>query len=271
MSKLACFVALLCAACGTSVQPSDGSASTDAVVTDASSIADVEIVEPTSLVRVVRIPASPTLGERTEVLAWLLLPEREAPGGVDRDMGECFYRRRPPLQATRFHTDGMATWGYRSVRRSLALPSPTWPLADGITEAHPNTGDVVNVALQGSSFPDFSLSAPMPSELTVTSHSSGTTISYPTRGESLTVEWAVPSAPASVRIGINFNDTQELHCIVPATRGRFMMEEPLLEMFRDATTAQLVVGHVQVQRVVVGNRSLRYIVERRGILATFER
>jgi hypothetical protein len=49
------------------------------------------------------------------------------------------------------------------------------------------------------------------------------------------------------------------------------MEEPLLEMFRDATSAQLVVSHAQVQRVLAGNRSLRFVVERLSVVATFAR
>jgi hypothetical protein len=204
-------------------------------------------------------------------LAWLSLPNAASPLAIDRDIGECFYRRRLPSELPRYHTDGMATWSYRNVRRPLTLPGPTWPLADAVTDNHPNTGDVVNVSLRGSSFPDFSLSAAMPSELTVTSHTAGSTIAYPRRGEPLAVEWAPPTTPSSVRIAINWNDTDNLYCIVPATRGRFVMEEPLLEMFRDATSAQLVVSHAQVQRVLAGNRSLRFVVERLSVVATFAR
>ncbi len=153
----------------------------------------------------------------------------------------------------------------------MTVPAEHWPLVDALNENPPNTGDVVNVSLRGSSFPDFSLSAAMPSELTVTSHVSRTPLTYPRVGEPLVVEWAVPTAPSNVRISINWNDTDSLYCIVPATRGRFVMEEPLLEMFRDATTAQLVVSHAQVQRVLVGNRSLRFVVERLSVVAPFAR
>jgi hypothetical protein len=267
--KLVCVAVFLCAACGTSVQPSDGTASTDAAITDAEAGADVEVIEPTSLVRVVRVLPTGTLGDQSEVWALLWQPETVAPGAIDRDIGDCFYRRRAPTPP-RYHTDGVATWGYRSVRRQLPI-RPDWPLADAVTENQPNTGDVVSVSLRESSFPDFSLSAAMPSELTVTSHVSRTPLAYPRAGEQLVVEWAVPTAPASVRIGINWNDSDSLSCIVPATRGRFVMEEPLLEMFRDATTAQLVVSHAQVQRVLAGNRALRFVVERLSVVAPFAR
>jgi hypothetical protein len=265
-------VALLSAACGTSVQPSDAGSLPDGVVADSSLPVDVEIVEPTSLVRVSRAASSSTIPGRTVVWAWLARPTAESPLAIDRDLGECFYRRRFPSELPRFHTDGMATWGYRNVLRPLTLPDPTWPLADGVTENPPNTGDVVNVSVRGSSFPDFSLSAAMPSELTVTSHTTDSTIAYPRRGEPLVVEWAVPTVPASVRISISGGDNDEiLYCIVPATRGRFVMEEPLLELFRDATTAQLVVSHAEVQRVLVGDRSLRFLVDRLSVVAPFAR
>jgi hypothetical protein len=272
MKRVVCVVALLSVACGTSVQPSDAGSLPDGVVADSSLPVDVEIVEPTSLVRVTRVPGSATIPADTVVWAWLARPNAESPLLIDRDLGECFYRRRFPTELPRYHNDGMATWGYRNVLRPLTLPDPTWPLVDSVAENLPNTGDGVNVSVRGSSFPDFSLSAAMPSELRVTSHTTDSTIAYPRRGEPLVVEWAVPTVPASVRISIGWGDNDEiLYCIVPATRGRFVMEEPLQEMFRDATRAQLIVSHAAVQRVLVGNRSLRFMVERRGILATFAR
>jgi hypothetical protein len=269
-NRVTALVALLCAACGTSVQPSDAALAADVASADAVSGADVEIVEPTSLVRVVHIPAFGTQPARTEAWAWLSLPDSASPGAIDRDLGDC-YHRRPAASSPRFYTDGTASWGYQSVRRPMTLVEATGPFFGSARDAQPAAGDVVDVSLRGSTFPDFALRAELPGELTVSSHASGSSIPYPRRGEPFVIEWVVPAAPASVRITIHWNDSDSLYCVVPATRGRFVMEEPLLDMFRDATTAQLVVSHAQVQRVVVGNRSLRYIVERRGVLATFER
>jgi hypothetical protein len=196
-------------------------------------------------------------------------PERDGTGTVDRDIGQCFYRRAPSTPD--YVIDGTAHWSFRNVRRTLRPLIATGPLVDAVSEDQPNTGDNIELSLQGASFPPFAVRAAMPSELVVNSHTSGTMIPYPPQGQPLVVEWAVPTAPSSVRIGINWNNAENLYCIIPATQGRFVMEEPLLQMFRDATTAQLVVSHAQVQRVLVGNRSLRFVVERLSLVARFAR